>query len=656
MKELMDPLGSVSIPNTGVMWGESGGNVQISSRKVSVMLRDPTRRQVFGSSRPTKMLSALSLLAAFGSLYYVHAVNPISSVTPAQWAALNTSVSGRLYLGYPWVRPCYSFYNGSAQTPDSTACAAVQSVYKNDSIGIAPNFGAYMNTNWGGCQRTGQGCVLDYTIPQNPLVYAPPANCYQGSVAPYYVDVHNYTDLQAVFMFANSTRVSIYIKNSGHDYKGRSSAPNALGVWTPNLQGITYAPSFTPDSCIAGSNYTEGGVTFGAGTGFLQLYQFADANNITVVGGSSPTVGAGGGWITGAGHSAISNTLGLGVDNALQIRAVTPNGEYVTANHCQNQDLFFALRGGGGSTFGIITEVTTRANPRLTLQVSYIRYVSLDLATIEKFLAIVINSTATWADEGWGGYIEPGAMTTQASGFVLMTPKLNLVEAQASMAQITGFAADLLSLNIGIDHSVTTEHSYYSAYQNFLVPNEEVVGLSTAISSRLIPRSNFLGTANQTQLLNALLNVVKTVTYPFATLNPALLSYGAPIQFLVTTPANYPGDGTSSVTPAWRSALWHVFINSAFENEASASEIAAAFKRSNTAANFLRAITPGSGAYQNEADIFEPDYIDSFWGAANYARLSALKEQYDPYGLLQCWNCIGWNAGDPRYACYPEAP
>lgn len=78
-------------------------------------------------------------------------------------------------------------------------------------------------------------------------------------------------------------------------------------------------------------------MTFGAGIGFLALYQFADANNITIVGGSSPTVGAGGGWITGGGHSALSNTLGLGVDNALQIRAVTPNGQYVTANRCQNQ-------------------------------------------------------------------------------------------------------------------------------------------------------------------------------------------------------------------------------------------------------------------------------------------------------------------------------
>lgn len=112
------------------------------------------------------------------------------------------------------------------------------------------------------------------------------------------------------------------------------------------------------------------------------------------------------------------------------------------------------------------------------------------------------------------------------------------------------------------------------------------MGLGTAIGSRLILRANFLGTANQTALLNALLSVVNMVTYQFATPNPLLLSYGAPVQvrlsffqisssevefkvdqycllvlpLLVTTPANYPGDGTSSVTPAWRNSLWHVFI------------------------------------------------------------------------------------------------
>jgi FAD/FMN-containing dehydrogenase len=58
------------------------------------------------------------------------------------------------------------------------------------------------------------------------------------------------------------------------------------------------------------------------------------------------------------------------VDNALQIRTVLPNGTYVTANACQNQDLWFALRGGGGSTFGVNVEMTTRAHPQVTLQVA----------------------------------------------------------------------------------------------------------------------------------------------------------------------------------------------------------------------------------------------------------------------------------------------
>jgi hypothetical protein len=78
----------------------------------------------------------------------------------------------------------------------------------------------------------------------------------------------------------------------------------------------------------------------GAGQGFKHLFDFAGANNITVVGGSSATVGPAGGYISGAGHSAMSNMFGLGVDNVMQIRGVLPNGTYVTANECQNPDLW----------------------------------------------------------------------------------------------------------------------------------------------------------------------------------------------------------------------------------------------------------------------------------------------------------------------------
>ena len=54
----------------------------------------------------------------------------------------------------------------------------------------------------------------------------------------------------------------------------------------------------------------------------------------------------------------------------LEARVVTPTGLILTANECQNEDLFFAIRCGGGGTFGVVTEITTLALPQMSLPVS----------------------------------------------------------------------------------------------------------------------------------------------------------------------------------------------------------------------------------------------------------------------------------------------
>ncbi len=50
------------------------------------------------------------------------------------------------------------------------------------------------------------------------------------------------------------------------------------------------------------------------------------------------------------------------------MKIVTPDGVYRTANECQNTDLFFALRGGGGSAFGVVIESTHRVEPLFPIQ------------------------------------------------------------------------------------------------------------------------------------------------------------------------------------------------------------------------------------------------------------------------------------------------
>jgi hypothetical protein len=82
--------------------------------------------------------------------------------------------------------------------------------------------------------------------------------------------------------------------------------------------------------------------------------------NAIVVTGANPDVGIVG-WLTGGGHGKLSQTYGMGADNLLEATIVTPNGLVIVTNPCQNSDIFFAIRGGGGGTYGVVTEVVIKA-------------------------------------------------------------------------------------------------------------------------------------------------------------------------------------------------------------------------------------------------------------------------------------------------------
>lgn len=94
-------------------------------------------------------------------------------------------------------------------------------------------------------------------------------------------------------------------------------------------------------------------------------------------------VGAAGGWLQGGGHSSLSPRYGLGVDNVLEIEIVTADGILRTVNEYNSPDLFWALRGGGGGTWGVITKATYKAYP--SEQLAGVRYV-LSLYSVAAWL------------------------------------------------------------------------------------------------------------------------------------------------------------------------------------------------------------------------------------------------------------------------------
>ncbi|KZP23305.1 FAD binding domain-containing protein [Athelia psychrophila] len=579
-----------------------------------------------------RLLLAATALAAIARVACTS--SGILSVTPSEWAGLSQQVGGRLYAGTPYSSPC--FKDGL----NSSACDSVRAGY-GDELSRSNSSGAYINTQWETCQVTGAQCLLDSTDPSNeaPLQAT---QCQLGSVSNYYaslsvfpagcsylpycvqIDVQRPEDVAAAFNFSRATGTHLVIKNTGHDYKGRSSAPNSLSLWTHHLKNLSYVPSFIPEGCSGASP----AVTAGAGVQWGEAYALAEANNITVVGGSDKSVGTSGGWLQGGGHSTLSNTMGLGVDRVLQFKVVTPDGQYRTVNKCQNSDLFFALRGGGGSTFGVVLESTMLASPQVTLQAVIVSF-SPNATLTQALWTIFVDNGVQWANAGWGGF-------ANSDNAIYVNPKLTPSDAATSMAPLIQFGQKLVDAGVpGANVVITTFPSFGAFFDAVVVENVAAVGDNLAIASRLIPKANFDSTASRSTLVNALIAT--------NTMTPNVI-------FLLGPPSSFPGDNTTSVTDAWRSSIYHITVAATWNWNATRDVKAAQYQLASKSIDHLRAITPDA-AYQNEADVYEPNHEVSFWGD-HYSRLLQIKKKYDPEQLLDCWHCVGFNANSSRFACY----
>src|SRR6185436_19014451 len=169
-------------------------------------------------------------------------------------------------------------------------------------------------------------------------------------------------DIAAAVSFARERRLRLVIKGTGHDYLGRSSAPDSLLIWTHALRRVSVEDAFVARGC-AGSTAVHA-VTVEAGTRWLEAYQEVTVRHGRYVqGGGCTSVGAAGGFLQGGGFGSWSKKFGIAAAGLLEAEVVTADGRILVANRCQNQDLFWALRGGGGGTFGVVTKVTLKTHP-----------------------------------------------------------------------------------------------------------------------------------------------------------------------------------------------------------------------------------------------------------------------------------------------------
>ena len=237
----------------------------------------------------------------------------------SKWQALNQTLGGRLLKPPPTAAVCHP----DQPTFDLDTCNATQwsnsSTYAEDPVGI-------INPNW-----SNDSCLPLPSLPcsgQGFPVYVINASCAEHVVA----GVH----------FARTNNIRLNVKGSGHDYLGRSTAPNSLSVWTKHIRGIEFFDKFKPKGCHRCASVPA--VRLGAGEDWGDIYAAAHDYNLTLVGGTGDTIGLGG-YLTGGGHSPLSAKFGLAVDQVLEMEVVTASGEHLITNEVLNEDLFWATRG-----------------------------------------------------------------------------------------------------------------------------------------------------------------------------------------------------------------------------------------------------------------------------------------------------------------------
>lgn len=253
------------------------------------------------------------------------------------WQAFNTTLGGKLVKTVPLAAPCH---DDTFTTYDAGQCQAIQAQwfepqvhYESSSSIMAPYF-------------TNYSC--DPFLPRS-------AECVVGSYVEYSVNVTEPEDISKTIWFATYFNIRLVIRNTGHDYNGKSSGPGAIAIWTHHLKDIQF-----PD--YASPSYTGKAVKAGAGVQAFEAYDAAAANQLQVVGGECPTVGLAGGYPQGGGHSSLSSKYGLAADQVLEWEVVDSTGAVLRAAPDENPDLFWALTGGGGGTYGVVTSMTSKAH------------------------------------------------------------------------------------------------------------------------------------------------------------------------------------------------------------------------------------------------------------------------------------------------------
>jgi len=546
----------------------------------------------------------------------------------ASWQKLKAAVGGNLI-------DVHSVFGTCAAEPKGADC---QDALKH----IANPF--YIRDQPGGTQVSGW---LDAWTPA-PSVYA--------------VKAQSAGDIVAAVNFARDNNLRLVVKGTGHSYQGTSNAPDSLLIWTRAMNTVTVHDSFVPAGC-EGKVAPVPAVTAEAGAVWIDLYHAVtiEAGRYVQGGGCTDTGVAG--LVQSGGFGSMSKGFGTAASGLLEAEIVTADGVVRTVNACSDPDIFRAIKGGGGGSWGVITKLTLRTHD--LPQNFGAAWGTIKAQSDDAFRKLITQFfefySANLLNPHWGEQVAVAPDNTLKLSMVCQGLDTSQVEqvwkpffewVHASPKDyIVARKLGAVALEArhwwdvkGNDSMIPDTRPGAPAYHGWWEGDQAQVGAYLHGYDSLWMPAALLQDNQRQQFLAALFAASrhKEVQFHF---NKGLAGAApdaiAAAKQTSTNPAVCDAfalviiaDGEAPAFPGFPSANLNL---DAARKDAHEIDLAAAE---------LRRIVPNAGSYVSESNYFNPSWQQAFWGE-NYPALLATKVKYDPDGLFFVHHGVGsesWSA------------
>ncbi|KAJ5662168.1 FAD-linked oxidoreductase sor8 [Penicillium maclennaniae] len=525
--------------------------------------------------------------------------------SPQQWSEFNATLGGKLISTVPIGSVCHTHGEYAAYDPD--ACADLISDwaypvthYETSSSPMASWFANFS------CDP--------FLAPDIPAIWA---------------QCSGLLSTLNTLRFTNKHNIRIVVRNTGHDYLGKSTAPGAVALWTHHLKDTQHLE-------YSSAHYNGSAMRLGAGIQGFDAMAAAHAQDKVVVTGNCESVGIAGGYTQGGGHGQLASQFGLAADQALEWEVVTADGKLLTASPTENADLYWALSGGGGGTYAVVLSVTVKAYPELFTSSATLTFDGSGMVTefweaVQTFVVDTLPLLDAGAVAIWAIYGSTFSLTPIA------LPGGRRDELQKALAPTLAL---LKQSNISYSYDAQEFPTFWASFQA-MNPHSNIT--EAQIGGRLMPRSTvesdpaalisaIRGIAEEGVVVSGVSLNVSRSTFPFNAVNPAWRD--AAISFVlgtyVMTTPHFPLPLLNSTNT----------LISTYNYTSPKVDVQCQSLMTDSLIPRLAALSPGGGAYLNEADWKQPDWQSVFYGY-KYPLLKSIKEKYDPEHVFYARTAVG---------------